>query len=330
MRFSGDLVSLDLLKAAGAAALFAITLLRFPVIMDPRRSHSALVGTFLGALALSVNELFVTYSQIDALLGGHNWLHLVRNVLVLGAMWALRVSLFEALQKHPWPANRKRLEAASAAGVAIIMFCSFWVIEKTSTTMTFIPDHIQQLPALIYGTVYMLAAGLLMFDTSLRAFAELRSGPGQVRWRRLRIRSALGFLGLGTLSMAAASVIECIYMAADHIHDSHGSVILFTHAAFGPLFLGGAALTAIGLLVLALSGLSRRWQLGDRYYLGRLVAIRQGRVRDGISIAARSSCPRDDLYRAMISVFDEQSREKIKPCPRRDRVMQSVEERFGG
>jgi hypothetical protein len=312
-------------KAAGATVLFAITLLRFRVLLDPKRSHSALIGTFLGALALSINDLFVTYSQIDAVLGGHNWLHLVRNVLVLGAMWALRMSLFEAIQKHPWPRIRKRLEATFAAGVTVIMLWSFSLIDKSPTTAAFIPDHIGQLSALMYGTVYMLAAAALMLDTSLRAHAELRSRRG----RRARIRVALGLLSFGTASMAAASVIECIYMAADHTHDTRGPVILVTHAAFGPLFLGGAGLTAVGLLVLAVSGALRRWKLGDRYYLGRLVSIRQESFREGLSVAMRSPSPREDLYTAMISVFDEQSREIIRPCPRRDGVMHTVERRFG-
>jgi hypothetical protein len=192
------------LKPFAALVLFAITLLRLRVVVDRSRSHAAWVGTLLGALALSVNPFFITEYEIDALLGGHNWFHLMRNVLVLGAMWSLRVALLEALQEHPWSHQRKRLETAAAAAVIGVMTFSFWSIDRSSTSMAFIPEHIDQLPALVYGTVYMAAAAGLMFDTSWRIFRGLRED----RRRRTRVRVALTLMCVGAISMGIASVIE--------------------------------------------------------------------------------------------------------------------------
>jgi hypothetical protein len=319
-------VLITVLKVFGAVVLLTITVLRLPVVLNRNRSHAAWTGALLGALVLSINELFLPYAQLDSWFGGHNWLHLVRNVLVLGAMWALRVALFEALQERPWTHGRKRLEAAAAVGVIAVMTLAFWSIDKSSTSMVFIPDHIGQLPALVYGTVYMLAAAGLMFDTAWRILRELRGG----RRRRTGVRTALSLMCLGALSMGAASVIECFYMAADHLHTADGPLIVAAHDAFGPLFLSGAGLLAVGLLVLAASALIRRWHLGDRYYLGRLVALRQGSLRDGLAAAVRTPQPRSDLYQAVIATYDAESREEIAQCIRRDKVMKVVEQRFGG
>ena len=316
---------IDLLKPCAALVLFAITLLRLPVIFDRSRSHAAWLGTLLGALALSINPVFITEYEVDAALGGHNWFHLVRNVLVLGAMWFLRVALLEALQMSPRFRRQRRVEAMIAIVVYSLMTFSFWGIDKSVTSMAFIPEHIDQLPALVYGTVYMAAAAGLMFDTSRRVLGGLR----EKRRRPARVQVALSLVCAGALSMGIASVIECLYMAADHLHATDGRFIMVTHAAFGPLYLSGAGLLAVGLLVLATSAALRRWHLGDRYHLGRLVAERQGRVGHGLAVAARSPRPRQDLYKAMIAAYDAESRGDIPPCSKRNKMMEAVEARFG-
>ena len=233
---------IDLLKPCAALVLFAITLLRLPVIFDRSRSHAAWLGTLLGAFALSINPVFITEYEVDALLGGHNWFHLVRNVLVLGAMWFLRVALLEALQMSPRFRRQRRVEAMIAIVVYSLMTFSFWGIDKSVTSMAFIPEHIDQLPALVYGTVYMAAAAGLMFDTSRRVLGGLR----EKRRRPARVQVALSLVCAGALSMGIASVIECLYMAADHLHATDGRFIMVTHAAFGPLYLSGAGLLAPG------------------------------------------------------------------------------------
>ena len=314
-----------LLKPCAALILFAITLLRLPVIFNRSRSHAAWLGTLLGALALSINPVFITEYEVDALLGGHNWFHLVRNVLVLGAMWSLRVALLEALQTNPWSRQRQRLETMTAAITIGLMTFSFWGIDKSPTSMAFVPEHIDQLPTLIYGTVYMAAAAGLMLDVSWRVLDGMR----EKRRRHARVRVALSLVCAGALSMGIASVIECLYMAADHLHATDGRFIMITHAAFGPLYLSGAGLLAVGLLILAASAALRRWHLGDRYHLGRLVAERQGRVHHGFAVATRSPQPRQDLYKAMIAAYDAESRGDIPPCSKRDKMMEAVEARFG-
>ncbi len=316
---------IDLLKPCAALVLFAITVLRLPVIFHRARSHAAWLGTLLGALALSINPVFITEHEVDAVLGGHNWFHLVRNVLVLGAMWSLRVALLEALQANPWPRQQRRVEALIAAMIFGLMTFSFWGIDKAVTSMAFIPEHIDQLPTLVYGTVYMAAAAGLMLDISWRVLGGLR----EKRRRHARVRVALSLVCAGALSMGIASVIECLYMAADHFHATDSRFITVTHAAFGPLYLSGAGLMAAGLFVLAASAALRRWHLGDRYHLGRLVAERQGRLRHGLAVATCSPRPRQDLYKAMIAAYDAESRGDIPPCPRRDKMMKAVEARFG-
>ncbi|GGG69207.1 hypothetical protein GCM10011374_37040 [Kocuria dechangensis] len=313
-----------LLKPFAALVLFVITAIRWRVVFDRDRSHAAWIGTLMGTLALSVNPFFITEYEIDALLGEHNWFHLMRNVLVLGAMWSLRVALLEALQEHPWSHQRKRLETAAAATVIGVMTFSFWSIDRSSTSMAFIPEHIDQLPTLVYGTAYMAAAAGLMFDTSWRIFRGLRED----RRRRTRVRVALTLMCVGALSMGIASVVECFYMAADHLHATDGAFIVVTHAAFGPLYLSGAGLLAVGLLVLAASAAIRRWHLGDRFYLGRLMALRQDSMRAGLTVAVYSSNPRSELYEAMIATYDAEAREDIPTCPKRDKMMQAVEGRF--
>ncbi len=236
---------------------------------------------FLGAIGIGVLGLFSTgvvvpEATLDAALGGVNFLHLVRNLCVTSAVWLVREGIFAAYS--PDESYRSRFShRPSAAGLgAVAITVPFLCQRFVPTSLSFVPENVQQLPVFIYAGVYMGILALLAVSVHRICLRTQESLP-------VRVSSRVVASGMALVALASAE--EIAYMTAMRIDVGSPPFHHVLYVLFSPLFYGGVLLTSLGLgLPLAVKA-CRRLQLWDRAALVFLTTT-LGRAYWGLSHAA--------------------------------------------
>lgn len=240
-------------------------------------SSTAFVGAIgIGVLGLFFTGVVVPEATIDAALGGVNFLHLVRNLCVTSAVWLVREGIFAAYS----PDDKYRVRFSHrpfAAGLgAIAITVPFLFQQFVPTTLSYVPENVQQLPVFIYAGVYMSILALLAVSVLRTCLRPQESLP-------VRVSSRIVASGMALVSLA--SVEEIAYMTAMHINVGGSSLHQVLYFLFNPLFYGGVLLTSLGLGIPPVVRAWRRLQLWDRAALVFLTAT-LGRAFWSLSRAA--------------------------------------------
>ncbi|ABK05820.1 hypothetical protein Arth_4179 (plasmid) [Arthrobacter sp. FB24] len=284
----------------------------------------------IGFLGLFLTGVVVPEATIDAALGGVNFLHLVRNLCVTSAVWLVRQGIFAAYSADESYRSRLSHRPLAAGLGAIAITVPFLCQEFVPTTLSFVPENVEQMPVFVYASVYMGILALLAVSVLRICLRPQESLPVRVSSRVVAAGMAL---------VALASVEEIAYMTALH-NDVGGSALhQVLYVLFNPLFYGGVLLTSLGLGIPPVVKVWRRLQIWDRFALVFLTAT-LGRAYWGLSRAAwlpavlssfYAKHPTVRLYEYVIRSSDHKVALSGRSTPMlAGRVLDAVQARFDG
>lgn len=220
-------------------------------------STSFLAAMGIGLLGLFSTGVVVPEATLDGLLGGHNVLHLLRNLAVTYAVWLIREGVMKAFGDEAERAKfiyRRRFLAI----ITVLIVTPFLVQRFVPTTDRFVPENVDQLPVLIYATVYMAALGFL-------AASVVRTCLKPQASRAVRI-SARG-VAIGMALMTMACIDEIAYMQLEALHAGPAVVRSVLYSAFSPLLYGGVLIVSLSLALPLLIRVIRALDLLNRFTL---------------------------------------------------------------
>lgn len=258
---------------------------------------------FLGATGVGVVGLFCTgqivpESILDALIGGTNWLHLVRNLLVTAAVWLVREGVLSALSTEAETKQRVTRRPLFLAALLLTIVIPFTLQSFVPTTDAFIPETVHQLAVYTYATVYMAILGGLGLSV-LRASI----GPRDSR----TVRASATVVGIGMGLMVLGCIDEIIYMSL-RFAGFHGSLAYVSYLLFTPFFYSGILLTSLGLGIPPIVRLWRRLALVERFWIlvlhCKFPALKAQGERFAFVADVLGPRPAERLYTLVIAIGD--------------------------
>lgn len=220
------------------AVLGLVLTLRLPPYVSSRTLPGpALWSVIFGVLALLARGVVIPAPLLDAVLGGVNYLHLVRNLLVVAAVWCLRRAVAdEIFRSSKTPGyTRPRHRLAALFGLMAAVSILFTLTATGPTTETFIPQYAHLDAIWAYASTYMVGVALMAADVG--------------RLSRWRFRSYLGFFTVGASIMCVSSIVELGYMWMIHFDQGTDWERQLSYWFFQIFFYVGIASIAIGLSV---------------------------------------------------------------------------------
>lgn len=258
---------------------------------------------FLGATGVGVVGLFCTgqivpESTLDALIGGTNWLHLVRNLLVTAAVWLVREGVLSALSTEAETKQRVTHRPLFLAALLLTIVIPFTLQSFVPTTDAFIPETVHQPAVYTYATVYMAILGGLGLSV-LRASI----GPRDSR----TVRASATVVGIGMGLMVLGCIDEIIYMSL-RFAGFHGSLADVSYLLFTPFFYSGILLTSLGLGIPPIVRLWRRLALVERFWIlvlhCKFPALKAHGGRFAFVADVLGPRPAERLYTLVIAIGD--------------------------
>ena len=258
---------------------------------------------FLGATGVGVVGLFCTgqivpESTLDALIGGINWLHLVRNLLVTAAVWLVREGVFRAVSGEPEARRRVTHRPLFLGALLLAITIPFTLQSFVPTTSAFIPENVQQPAIYVYATVYMAILGGL-------GLSVLRVSLGPRDSRTVRASATVVGIGMGLMVLGCAD--EILYMSL-RLLGLQGSLTDLTYTLFSPFFYSGILLTSLGLGIPPMVRLWRRMALVDRFWIlvlhCKFPALKAQGERFAFAVDVLGPRPAERLYTLVIAIGD--------------------------
>lgn len=258
---------------------------------------------FLGATGVGVVGLFCTgqivpESTLDALIGGTNWLHLVRNLLVTAAVWLVREGVFSALSTEPETQQRFTRRPLFLAALLLAIVIPFTLQSFVPTTDAFIPETVHQPAVYVYATVYMAILGGLGLSV-----LRVSIGPRDSR----TVRTSATVVGIGMGLMVLGCIDEIIYMSF-RFAGFGSSLTDLTYLLFTPFFYSGILLTSLGLGIPPMVRLWRRLALVDRFWIlvlhCKFPALKAKGERFAFAVDVLGPRPAERLYTLVIAIGD--------------------------
>lgn len=302
-------VALCLVLALRAGPLFRLKMFPGP----------AMWSVFIGAIALICRGIIVPAAELDAVLGGVNRLHLVRNLLVVMAVWCLRRAVADErarTREAGQPDNGGKPRILPVVGLMAAFSLLFSLEETGPTTATFIPQYVHLDNIWAYASIYMLGIGLMALDI--------------VRLSRGRFRSYMGFFAAGGSLMASSSAVELAYMWL--IHFDQGSTLLrdALYLFFQVVFYLGIALIALGLNI---RPVDTAWSIRLRFATARLAGAvlvpgGSGSLVTRVWTTFWVRHVKDAAYDLLVQVRDLEIEEGAKFPPRIQTLIRNVAKYF--
>lgn len=265
---------------------------------------------FLGAIGIGILGLFSTgvvvpEATLDAVVGGVNFLHLIRNLCVTAAIWLVRAEIFAAYSPDGNYRSHFSHHPATLGIALLAITVPFLLQDFVPTTSKFVPENVQQPPVFVYASAYMAILALLAVSVLGICLRPQESRP-------VRVSSRVVACGMALL--AVASVEEITYMAVVYSGAGGSALQQLLYVLFNPLFYGGVVLTSLGLGVPPAVKAWRRLQLWDRAALVFLTAT-LGKTYWDLSYSdwlasvvgsAYERCPSRRLYEYVIRSSDHE------------------------
>lgn len=236
-------------------ALAFLSRLYFVIRFGSSTAFLAAMG--IGLVGLFSTGVLVSELVLDGFLGGHNVLHLLRNLAVTFAVWLIRDGVVHAFgdesDRAKFSYSRKLLVLVTVAIVIPFLFQRF-----VPTTEQYVPENIDQLPVLIYATVYMSALGFFAASVVKTCLAPQVSKAVRISARGVAIGMAL---------MATACVDEIAYMHLEALKAGSPALRSILYSAFPPLLYGGVLIVSLSLALPLLVRVLRALDLVNRLTL---------------------------------------------------------------
>lgn len=231
--------------------MFSLALLRPNSVMKP-----SWLATLAGALSISTwGFLGVSTVHLDALIGGSNWITLVRDVFATLAFWFYREAVARSVERRPFgapsvDATGIRRVPWQLVGLIVAYVIPFALIpNKGITSKGFVLDRLDHPTVWLFSSIYM--AGLLFL--SIDALRLIR-----------RPRGLLWFVAVGYTSTAVGCLIELAYLSLTYFGFGGSSFRVSMYSAAGIPFFAGLILIGVAIAWNALRSWGRyRWSLGE-------------------------------------------------------------------
>lgn len=283
--------------------LVAVFSVRLYFVAKLRSSTAFLGAAAVGLLGLFCTGVVIREQVLDGLIGGHNVLHLVRNLCVTIAVWLIRRGLFSAYSREDqpragfthWPLALFLAVAAISAPFALQVF--------VPTTARFIPETVTQVPIYVYATTYMAILGLLCLSAARICLHHQESRP---------VRVSARVVGAGLCLLVVSCAVEIGYMTLRFTAVGAGDVEELLYSLFSPLFYGGVLGVVLGLGIPPVVKAYRHLQIRNRTGLV-LLTVDAGRAlwsmstrewRRQIWANLMSADPGADLYSYVVRFHD--------------------------
>lgn len=301
------------MKLLLAVLLCTTFVLRTPAALRNPRARASWAATGLGGFGLLITDTFAPYTDVDQWLGGMNFAHLIRSLLLSSSVWFLRSSIIQATgaaldRQRAWKYSPLTLLISLGA-----ITLPFMLADTKGSSGSFVTEQGTQLGVYLYAVTYMFFVGLICLD-----IVFLLRG----RWR-----SWLGLMRIGAIAAVIACLDEIIYATA--VWASIGSQLFLSISfkAFNVVYLG-VAFIILSLVMLAIKPV----QLVQRTVaalLGLAVA-RCARKKSRPESAndpqeGRLVDPRTTVYRHVIALKDMEAQEGIPLGPFTTRILNAGE-----
>lgn len=282
------------------------------------------LATCFGALSISTwGFLGVSSFTLDAFLGGHNWLTLVRDLLATTSFWYYRRAVSRATHRpligprrlHRWLLSHYRWARRRVFGNVLLFALMgsyaipFALIEnKGHTSSSFVLNRLDQPAMWLFASLYMGTLLLLSLD-SLRMLS--RPQEATVKEGRLLTLIALGFV-----LVIIACLLELGYLTtAFSGYGGEHFRVEYYYVAQWPFFAG---LIAIGLGI-AWNAISV-WARFRRTAIMLLAFIERKRASSPVSVLeqvklAFTRKPRQPSVGIFMAILDDIARERYTLTP---------------
>jgi hypothetical protein len=226
-------------------------------------SKAFLTATGVGTFGLFCTGALIPAQILDSWIGGHNALHLIRNLCVTTAIWLVRDGLYAI---HSTTTNERLRSRFSARPRFLLLILAaitapFLLQKFVPTTQRFIPENVSQTPVFVYATIYMVALGMLAFST-IRLCVRVED--------TLPVVVSMRVVAFGMALIVCASTDEVAYMSFAHLGTTSGGTVELMYWAFDPFFYGGVLVTSLGLGIAPVCKAWRRLHLRSRVFLAAL------------------------------------------------------------
>lgn len=308
------------------ATVFAV---RLYFVMRWRSSTAFLAATGVGVVGLFTTGVVVPEATIDAAMGGHNVLHLVRNLCVTVAVWLVREGIFSAYSEGDGYRRQLSHRPAAVGFMALAIAIPFTFQRFVPTTSEYLPENLNQPAVFVYAVVYMGLLGLLAMSVLTVCLHRQDSRP-------VRVSAAVVATGMTLIVLACTD--EILFLSLEFVSAGH-ELTSILYMLFSPLFYTGVLLTSFGLGIPPMVKAGRHFQLPDRTALLVLTLMLSRSYwqfgpttwlhKVGESFTTKD--PSGRLYEFMIRASDHRIAPARKPTPwLADRVLTSVQSRFDG
>lgn len=241
----------------------------------------------VGVGAFTAKGSAIPLVQLDAILGGENYVNLIQNMLAVIAFWMLYRTV-KGLEVGVFGWGNPLL----LAGALLSFSIPFLLIPgRHGTSVDFIDEFSPHWALGLYGSVYMGWVVALTLATYIA-----------VKVRRARLYY---LVRIGCLSVAFGSASEILYLVSRASGRPSEGISEVLRQAFEPLFYGGVMLIAIGMAGFWVSRVVRRAAFATtRWAMNRSHPTSEWPApRVGCDIGAMNA------YRAAVALLDEQGDE---------------------
>ena len=280
------------MKLLLAALLCAIFILRTPSAIRNPRARASWAATGLGGFGLLITDTFAPYVDVDHWLGGMNFAHLFRSLLLSSSVWFLRSSIVQATGSNPDRSRNWKYHPLTLVIALGAITLPFLLADTKGPSASFVTEEGTQLGVFLYAAIYMLSVGLICLD--------------MVWLLRGRWRGWLGLMRVGAITAALACLDEIIYTIAVWSSIGTPMFLSISFTAFNIVYLG-VALIILSLAMLAVKPV-QLVQRAVAAMLGLAVARYNRRKLSPESIFApheeQTSDPRTTIYRNVIALKD--------------------------
>jgi len=263
--------------------LVIITLLRMPSVITEPSSRLAWLATLSGCAAFATVGVVIPLELLDGWLGATNVVNLLQNLFATTAFWFL-MQASRTLDGSKF--DRRSLWELPAMLVAFSIPFAL-IPDRGPTSDDFIKEHADKVALWAYASIYMACVVFIM----MRLLIGIR-GRSPRQYVLIRI---------GAWGIAAASVLEIVYLTLRVADAQPRSLVELVGHGFVLPFYGGVILAAIGLAAFAFVSRTRTSVLVALRVL--LMRANAGRGLDMEAVSAAGDDPYD-TYRLAVRLTD--------------------------
>lgn len=271
-----------------------------------RGSHATWWGTVFLGVVFAINNWMIPERTLEQLASSPNAFHLVRSVFAFLGIWCFHIAMVDASARtaqRQLGGTRKIFDGLFPATTVAVMVISFGLVQQHGLSHRFLPEHITQVPTVVYGVTFMAATSWAGVSLAVRAFWISKE-----QWR-LADRVLLALMGAAFSMLTIGFLANAVLLVATH-YEASSPVLSWIREHFDAWFMASISLLALVLIIMgslafgrtvaARASLVRIFPLWKRMGAADVVLLPS---RPGLG-AALSHGADTILYRAIVSIDD--------------------------